>query len=243
MKKIALGLLCSSIVAAPVLADEEAITETQEGPKNSYITGNFKANTERNNEYTLEVGHTFSTGTTVLVEVAGDFQNEVRTVTDTTFGIEQMVYARGGFWSAVGYHDLSLDGSTTPDGQGTGQRRPLFKLGYNFENGLFISNRTRFHYDTSKNDWKEVRYDNAIGYNLGDSWQFKLNTIYNQRDFADTGKFGQDGDRSSFNTEWRVTYFDVAGTGIAPYFELRDEDMGADASRNLAFTFGASYAF
>ncbi len=38
-------------------------------------------------------------------------------------------------------------------------------------------------------------------------------------------------------------------TGIAPYFELRDEDMGVNAAtgkdedRNLAFTFGASYGF
>ncbi len=227
MKKFALTLLCASI-AAPVFAG------------GSYVTGNVKGNTERDTEYTLEAGHTFSAGTTLLVEVAGTLHDGVRSVTDTTFGIEQMVYTNGGLWTAIGYHDLSLDGSVEGD---SGQRRPLVKIGYNFDNGLFVSNRTRFHYSTTESDWKEIRYDNAIGFNMDNGIQLKLNVIYNQRGFADTAKFGENGDRDSYNTEWRVTKNDFMGTGIAPYFELRDEDMGKDEDRNLAFTFGASYGF
>lgn len=234
MKKIALTLLCASIVAAPAMAG------------GSYITGNLKANTERDQEYTLEAGHTFSKGTTFLVEIAGSLHDGVRSVTDTTFGIEQMAYTNGALWTAVGYHDLSLDGSAAND---SGQRRPLVKIGYNFDNGVFISNRTRFHYDVTNSDWKEIRYDNALGYNMDNGIQLKLNVVYNQRGFADTDKFGQYGDESSYNTEWRITKNDFMGTGIAPYFELRDEDMGVNAAtgkdedRNLAFTFGASYGF
>jgi len=237
MKKIALTLLCASI-AAPAFA------------AGSYVTGNVKGNTERDTEYTLEAGHTFSTGTTLLVEVAGSLHDGVRSVTDTTFGIEQMAYTNGGLWTAVGYHNLSLDGSVSDsfDENGdvvetstSGQHRPLVKSGYNFDNGVFVSNRTRFHYDINASDWAQIRYDNAVGYNMENGIQLKLNVVYNQDiTSGDT--------RDSYNTEWRVTKNDFMGTGIAPYFELRDEDMGEnlagkDNDRNLAFTFGASYGF
>ena len=227
MKKLALTLLCASI-AAPAFA------------AGSYVTGNVKGNTERDTEYTLEAGHTFSTGTTLLVEVAGSLHDGVRSVTDTTFGIEQMAYTNGGLWTAVGYHNLSIDGSATNDTD-SGQHRPLVKIGYNFDNGVFVSNRTRFHYDIQASDWAQIRYDNAVGYNMDNGIQLKLNVVYNQDiTSGDT--------RDSYNTEWRVTKNDFMGTGIAPYFELRDEDMGEnlagkDNDRNLAFTFGASYGF
>jgi len=221
MKKLALTLLCASI-AAPAFA------------AGSYVTGNIIGNTENDTSYTLEAGHTFSAGTTLLVEVAGSLHDGVRTVTDTTFGIEQMAYTNGGLWTAVGYHNLSIDGSGASD---EGQHRPLVKIGYNFDNGVFISNRTRFHYDINASDWAQVRYDNAIGYNMDNGIQLKLNVIYSQ-DIVTSG------DTSSYDTEWRITKNDFMETGIAPYFELRVQDMDeTHGDTNLAFTFGASYGF
>ncbi len=232
MKKLTLAIACSSIALSPaVFADGS-----------SYITGNIKHNTERNTETTIEVGHTFATGTTVLMEVAGELEKNHRTVTDTTFGIEQAFNITDGLWAAVGYHNLSLDGSAY-DSAESGQHRPLVKIGYNFENGIAISNRTRAHYMvTDGSDYLgEVRYDNNIAYTFENGIQLKANWIYNQRDMADADK-GQN-DRSSSNYEYRITQNNFMDTGIAPYFELRDEDMGQNEDRNLAFTFGASYAF
>ena len=221
MKKLALTLLCASI-AAPAFA------------AGSYVTGNVIGNTENDTSYTLEAGHTFSTGTTLLVEVAGSLHEGVRSVTDTTFGIEQMAYTNGGLWTAVGYHDVSLDGSATDD---EGQRRPLVKIGYNFDNGLFVSNRTRFHYNVGTSEWKEVRYDNAIGFNMDNGIQLKLNLVNVQN--------LDDNQSSSYDTEWRITKNDFMDTGIAPYFELRVQNMAEanNADTNYAFTFGASYGF
>ena len=206
----------------------------------SYITGNIRPTTERNTEYTFELGHTFDTGTTVLVEVAGDFKGGDRHVTDTTLGVEQMVFDNGNFWAAAGYHNLSLDGTTVADSPKSGQHRPLIKIGYNFDGGAFVGHRTRAHISTdSDSGYTQNRFDTWAGYNYGD-YQFKLNTIYTEQ------RKGEADD--TFNTEWRVTRFNIADTGIDPYFEVRHEEMGKDANgkdldKNFAFAFGASYAF
>lgn len=243
MKKLTLAVACSSLLLSPLaFSASDAGSLEQEATGTTYVTGNIKANTERNTETTLEIGHTFTTGTTILVEIAGELKHDVRTVTDTTFGIEQSFNFTENFWGAVGYHDLSLDGSAY-DGANKAQRRPLIKIGYNFDNGISIANRTRAHYMVNDNEnfWGEVRYDTNITYTLDNGLQLKANWVYNQRDMADADK-GQN-DRSSSNYEYRITQNNFMDTGVAPYFELRDEDMGDNEDRNLAFTFGASYAF
>ncbi|MET4696750.1 oligogalacturonate-specific porin KdgM family protein [Endozoicomonas lisbonensis] len=228
-------LLATAILGMAVVSSASA---------SSYITGNLRHNTERSTEYTFELGHTFETGTTVLVEVAGDQTGGVRSVTDTTLGIEQMLYNNDNLWLAVGYHSLSLDGSSG-DRKGTGgQNRPLIKVGYNFDNGLFVSHRARAHYSTNSDvGHVQNRYDTAVGFNASD-YQFKLNTIY--VDQLKRNSVGRKDD--AFNTEWRVTRFNIADTGIDPFFEVRHEDGGKDAAGknnddNFGFVFGASYAF
>ncbi|MET2951238.1 porin [Vibrio owensii] len=148
-----------------------------------------------------------------------------------TIGLEQSFEITDNLYAAVGYHHLSQDGETV-------QHRPLVKLGYNFDSGLFISNRTRAQISLDSRETiyveevglvqrdidskTEVRLDNAIGYNFN-SVQVKYNNVYLT-------------DAELMDHEVRVTYI---GADVQPYIEYRNQ---ADDANN-AIVVGASYGF
>lgn len=210
----------------------------------SYVTGNVQFHTEANPDVTstLEAGHTFDTGTTLLVEFdgigLGEYKVNDESVRSTapavgvTLGAEQAYSINDNLWVAAGYHHLMRNGEAW-------QYRPLVKIGYNFDNGLYISNRTRFHFNAedgeTKNDLVTTRFDNAIGYQLTDhDINLKYNNVYQSNDNAN----------NTMDHELRATW---TRQGVQPYFELRSQGHGKDEAKdgkvNTAFVFGASYGF
>ncbi|WP_428772202.1 oligogalacturonate-specific porin KdgM family protein [Vibrio sp.] len=212
----------------------------------SYVTGNIQFHNETNPKATstLEAGHTFDSGTTLLTEFDGIGLGEytqngeaVRGETSAvgvTLGVEQAFSINDNLWVAAGYHHLMRNGKAW-------QYRPLVKVGYNFDNGLYISNRTRLHYDAedgaTKNDLVTTRFDNAIGYQFVDQpLNLKYNNVYQRNDNR----------ANTMDHELRATW---TREGVQPYFELRSQGHGAklangdDAKVNTALVFGASYGF
>ncbi len=58
------------------------------------------------------------------------------------------------------------------------QFRPLVKIGYNFDNGISISNRTRAHIDdTSANADTDYRMDNRIAYTVNADLALSYNNV------------------------------------------------------------------
>lgn len=79
-----------------------------------------------------------------------------------TLGGEQAFNITDHLWVAAGYQHLISAGESI-------QYRPLVKIGYNFDNGLSISNRTRAHIDATDNDADtDYRMDNRIAYSFSD---------------------------------------------------------------------------
>jgi len=206
----------------------------------SYVTGNVQFHSENKNPNatsTLEAGHTFDTGTTLLTEFdgislgsyEGEFKEAQGTTPYITLGIEQSYSINDNLWVAVGYHHLLNNGETV-------QNRPLVKIGYNFDNGLAISNRTRYH-NIKNSDDDQLRFDNRIGYSLADMpLTLAYNNVYVKKDES----------ANTMDHEFRATW---TREGVQPYFELRSQGHGAkkadgsDAKTNTAFVFGASYGF
>jgi hypothetical protein len=221
-----------------------AVASTSAFAGSSYVTGNVQFHTETNPNATstLEAGHTFDTNTTLLVEFDGiglgtyeqggvDVRN-VAPAVGVTLGAEQSYSINDNLWVAAGYHHLMRNGDAW-------QYRPLVKIGYNFDNGLYISNRTRFHFDAesgeTKNELVTTRFDNAIGYQMSDMpVNFKYNNVYQSNENAN----------NTMDHELRATW---TRTGVQPYFELRSQGHGKDEAKdgkvNTAFVFGASYGF
>ncbi|USD64628.1 oligogalacturonate-specific porin KdgM family protein [Vibrio sp. SCSIO 43136] len=203
----------------------------------SYVTGNVQFHSENKNPNvtsTLEAGHTFSTGTTLLTEFDGISLGsyEDPTVKSTegvtphiTLGVEQSYAFNDNLWVAAGYHHLMNNGETV-------QHRPLVKIGYNFDNGIAISNRTRYH-DIKEGDNNQWRFDNRIGYALPDA---DVALAYNNVYVINTEANSKD----TMDHELRATW---TREGVQPYFELRSQGHGGDNNVNTAFVFGASYGF
>ncbi|NVD07227.1 porin [Vibrio sp. JPW-9-11-11] len=203
----------------------------------SYVTGNVQFHSENKNPdvtSTLEAGHTFETGTTLLTEFdgisLGSYEDATSKATPyVTLGIEQSYSINDNLWVAAGYHHLLNDGETV-------QYRPLVKIGYNFDNGLAISNRTRYH-DMKEGSNDQVRFDNRIGYTVADMpLVLGYNNVYVRSDESE----------NTMDHEFRATW---TREGVQPYFELRSQGHGAknadgsDKKENTAFVFGASYGF
>ncbi|MEZ8102987.1 oligogalacturonate-specific porin KdgM family protein [Vibrio bivalvicida] len=206
----------------------------------SYVTGNVQFHSENKNPNatsTLEAGHTFDTGTTLLTEFdgisigsyEGEFNEGKGTTPYITLGIEQSYSINDNLWVAAGYHHLLNNGETV-------QNRPLVKVGYNFDNGLALSNRTRYH-NVKNSDNDQLRFDNRIGYAVGDMpLTLAYNNVYVRSDEAE----------NTMDHEFRATW---TREGVQPYFELRSQGHGAknldgsDKKENTAFVFGASYGF
>jgi hypothetical protein len=232
MKKLSLAVACSSLILSP-LAFASTNTEVPQGIfGSSYITGNAQYHSTdmhgSDMTSTLEAGHTFTSGTTLLVEFdgiqIGDLKADENSPTYVTLGAEQEFSITDNFWVAAGYHHLIANGETE-------QYRPLIKIGYNFDNGISISNRTRWQLDATDEVGADddTRMDNAIAYTFQDQpISVKYNNVYML-------------DSEAMDHEFRATW---TRTGIQPYAEYRSQGNNVDdAKSNNAFVIGASYAF
>lgn len=212
-----------------------AVFSTSAFAGSSYVTGNVQFHSENkapNATSTLEAGHTFDTGTTILTEFdgislgsyEGEFKEGVGATPWITLGVEQSYSFNDNLWVAVGYHHLLNNGETV-------QNRPLAKIGYNFDNGIAISNRTRYH-NIKEGDNNQWRFDNRIGYAVNADVAVAYNNVY----VSNT----ESGVKSTMDHEMRATW---TREGVQPYFELRSQGHGGENNVNNAFVFGASYGF
>ncbi|MEH6451890.1 MAG: oligogalacturonate-specific porin KdgM family protein [Psychromonas sp.] len=247
MKKTTLAIVCSSLLATP-FAFADAETEVPQEPGGTtYFTGNVQFH-DRNDfngsdvTSTIEAGHTFTTGTTILMEIDGIQIGETSNASKgqfadsayTTLGLEQAFNLGERLWVAAGYHHLLHDGEVT-------QYRPLVKIGYNFDNGISISNRTRMQIQANdatpkENTNDQVRLDNNIAYSFKDApLTVKYNNVYYFNDGANKD--------DSMEHELRATW---TRAGVQPYLEYRNQESSAKDNpghNNNVLVVGASYAF
>ncbi|GEA62034.1 oligogalacturonate-specific porin KdgM family protein [Vibrio comitans] len=216
----------------------------------SYVTGNVQFHDDgrihgSKSTSTLEAGHTFENslgGLTLYTEFDGIQLGELvgQSAAETgglptdgnntpaiTVGGEQSFNITDGLWVAAGYQHLISAGESI-------QYRPLIKIGYNFDNGLSISNRTRAHIDATDADADtDYRMDNRIAYDFADmDLALSYNNVYMI-------------EGETMDHEIRATW---TRNGVQPYFEFRSQANGLDNAQgdsmtNNAFVFGASYGF
>jgi hypothetical protein len=206
-----------------------AVASTSAFAGSSYVTGNVQFHDSylqgAKQTSTLEAGHTFDSNTTLLVEIdaipLGDVRDADRPLPFTTLGAEQVFNINDNFWVAAGYHHLIQAGETF-------QYRPLIKIGYNFDNGISLSNRTRHHIQADDVRKDETRLDNKIAYSFQDQ---PLAVSYNNIYVIKQG----DAD-NSMDHELRATW---TRSGVQPYIEYRNQAN----NENNALVFGASYGF
>ncbi len=223
----------------------------------SYVTGNLQLHTDdlhgSDMTSTLEAGHTFDFdfgGLTVYTELDGIQLGELAVErngdtgfggssasTAWTVGGEQAFNINDNLWVAAGYQHLIIEGETV-------QYRPLVKIGYNFDNGVSISNRTRAHINDDSDLSTDVRLDTRIGYAVNPELTLSYNNVYviagNESEKYD-GVFKK---QDSMDHELRATW---TRNGVQPYFEYRSQANGVkiegEKIDNHAFVFGASYGF
>ena len=208
----------------------------------SYVTGNIQFHDDgrihgSDMTSTLEAGHTFDNqfgGLTVYTEFDGIQLGKLETENGgagnttpaITVGGEQSFNITDHLWVAAGYQHLFSAGESI-------QYRPLVKIGYNFDNGISLSNRTRAHIDATSADAKtDYRMDNRIGYVMNEDVTLSYNNVYMI-------------EAETMDHELRATW---TRKGVQPYFEFRSQAHGAenaagDSLVNNAFVFGASYGF
>ncbi|MFZ3509948.1 oligogalacturonate-specific porin KdgM family protein [Vibrio harveyi] len=208
----------------------------------SYVTGNIQFHDDgrihgSDMTSTLEAGHTFENqfgGLTVYTEFDGIQLGKLETENGgagnttpaITVGGEQSFNITDHLWVAAGYQHLFSAGESI-------QYRPLVKIGYNFDNGISLSNRTRAHIDATSADAKtDYRMDNRIGYVMNEDVTLSYNNVYMI-------------EAETMDHELRATW---TRKGVQPYFEFRSQAHGAenaagDSLVNNAFVFGASYGF
>ncbi|WP_447471551.1 oligogalacturonate-specific porin KdgM family protein [Vibrio harveyi] len=208
----------------------------------SYVTGNIQFHDDgrihgSDMTSTLEAGHTFDNqfgGLTVYSEFDGIQLGKLETENGgagnttpaITVGGEQSFNITDHLWVAAGYQHLFSAGESI-------QYRPLVKIGYNFDNGISLSNRTRAHIDATSADAKtDYRMDNRIGYVMNEDVTLSYNNVYMI-------------EAETMDHELRATW---TRKGVQPYFEFRSQAHGAenaagDSLVNNAFVFGASYGF
>ncbi|MCG7499543.1 oligogalacturonate-specific porin KdgM family protein [Vibrio sp. Of7-15] len=231
MKKTLLTLtLPAALISGTAMADS------------SYVTGNAQLHSDgihgSNATSTLEAGHTFDNtygGFTAYAEIDGIQLGTIQTGDDSpgqvgaglTVGGEQSFNLSDKLWVAAGYQHLMSLGKTV-------QYRPLVKIGYNFDNGIALSNRTRAHIDaTDTNNDMDLRMDNRIGYDVTDmDLTLSYNNVYV---IAGDTEAGASRD-NTMDHELRATW---TRSGVQPYFEYRNQSD----NNNNAFVFGASYGF
>jgi len=206
----------------------------------SYVTGNLQFHSGylqgARQTSTLEAGHTFEGGLTLLTEfdmipvgkVDPSLPNNSPYI---TLGIEQSFQITKRFRAGIGYHHLIHNGEFL-------QYRPLFKLGYHFDNGIDISNRTRFHLENTKasvyhHDHKsdEARLDTAISYTFKKTpLQVRYNNVLYTKDL-------------NYDHEFRATW--VKDSSVQPYIEYRSQynNNATSTPINHVFVVGATVLF
>jgi hypothetical protein len=230
-----------------------AVASTSAFAGSSYVTGNVQFHDTylqgSKTTSTLEAGHTFDSNTTLLVEIDAIPLGKTQTpdlgkkgpLPATTLGVEQVFNATDSLWFAAGYHHLIQDGETI-------QYRPLIKVGYNFDNGLSLSNRTRMHINNqqdgqARNSDTDVRLDNKIAYQFSEQpIALSYNNVYvvaGDKDASGNDKV------NTMDHELRATW---TRTGVQPYVEFRSQahglkDDNGSSKVNNAFVVGASYGF
>ncbi|WP_394252571.1 oligogalacturonate-specific porin KdgM family protein [Vibrio profundi] len=209
----------------------------------SYVTGNLQLHSDSDKMHgsdvtsTLEAGHTFDNslgGFTVYTEFDGIQLGNIAEVDGvskqdsvyTTVGGEQSFSINDNLWVAAGYQHVIYQGDTL-------QYRPLVKIGYNFDNGLQLSNRTRAHMHEESGNDTDFRFDTRIAYALNDDVALSYNNVYVMAGDTDSSGASKD---SSMDHELRATW---TRQGVQPYFEFRNQGDNT----NNAFVFGASYGF
>ncbi|MCL9773236.1 oligogalacturonate-specific porin KdgM family protein [Vibrio methylphosphonaticus] len=226
-----------------------AVASTSAFAGSSYVTGNVQFHDTylqgSKTTSTLEAGHTFDSNTTLLVEFdaipLGKVEDGASPLPATTLGVEQMFSVTDNLWLAAGYHHLIQGGETI-------QYRPLVKIGYNFDNGLSLSNRTRAHINNqqdgqTRNSDTDVRLDNKIAYQFADT---PVALSYNNVYLIAGDKDANGADKvNTMDHELRATW---TRTGVQPYVEFRSqahglEDANGSSRVNNAFVLGASYGF
>jgi len=250
MKKLTLVAACSSLLLSPIAFANTDTEVPQVASGTTYVTGNVQLH-DRNDfngsdiTSTIEAGHTFTTGTTILMEIDGIQLGETSDANKgqftssayTTLGVEQSYSFNENLWVAAGYHHLLHDGETI-------QYRPLVKIGYNFDNGISISNRTRMQiqandsYNEAGSDVTndQFRFDNRIAYAFSDA---PVAVSYNNVYYINDGS----ANRNTMEHELRATW---SRNGVQPYVEYRNQEDGAKdgyGHNNNVLVVGASYAF
>ncbi|GAL19790.1 hypothetical protein JCM19235_1146 [Vibrio maritimus] len=150
----------------------------------SFIEGNIQFNStylyDSKTTAKMEAGHTFDTDTTVRFIVEDipigktpyshhNHHNNVyyghsARAPLTTLGVEQKFQMSKNFWLGAGYEHLMQLGETV-------QYRPLFKIGYDFDEGLSLSHRTRVEAYAKHDRWGykpdiDYRFDSKVEYQL-----------------------------------------------------------------------------
>lgn len=156
----------------------------------SYIEGNVQFNSsylyDSKTTAKMEAGHTFDTDTTLRFKIEDiaigstphsdhhHHHNDIyyghsARAPLVTLGVEQKFQLSRNFWLGAGYEHLMQVGETM-------QYRPLFKIGYDFDEGISLSHRTRVEVYAQHDRWGykpdiDYRFDNKIAY------QFKTHPV------------------------------------------------------------------
>ncbi|MGV2987507.1 porin [Vibrio sp. E150_011] len=228
----------------------------------SYIEGNVQFNStylyDSKVTAKMEAGHTFDTDTTIRFKVEdiplgatphSDHHHSHHDVYYghsaraplTTLGIEQKFVLSDNFWLGAGYEHLMQLGETM-------QYRPLFKVGYDFDEGVSLSHRTRIEVYAKHDKWgykpdMDYRFDNKIAY------QFKTHPIkihYNNVYHMGGAYYPwYPYTDNSMDHEFRLTLTKYA---FQPYFEYKNQGNFRHAYyrsgvTNNAIVVGAKYNF
>ncbi|SEF77150.1 porin [Vibrio hangzhouensis] len=228
----------------------------------SYIEGNVQFNSsylyDSKTTAKMEAGHTFDTDTTLRFKIEDiaigstphsdhhHHHNDIyyghsARAPLVTLGVEQKFQLSRNFWLGAGYEHLMQVGETM-------QYRPLFKIGYDFDEGISLSHRTRVEVYAQHDRWGykpdiDYRFDNKIAY------QFKTHPVklhynnvyhmggayYPYYPYTD----------NSMDHEFRLTLTKYA---FQPYFEYKSQgSFRAPYYRrgveNSAFLIGGIYNF
>ncbi|GEA60592.1 porin [Vibrio comitans] len=207
----------------------------------NYLTGNLQFHDDGRIHgskvtSTIETGYTKNNGfgnLTLYAEFAGIQLGDI--VSDdggvgqqsafVTVGGEHSINITNNLWVAAGYQHFFSAGETL-------QYRPLVKVGYNFDNGFSLSNRSRAHIGSGDRR-TDYRLDNRIAYEFND---IDLRLSYNNVYMIEA---------ESMDHEFRAAW---TRGGVQPYIEFRTQAHGlensvGDSLVNNALLLGAFYRF
>ncbi|USD59820.1 porin [Vibrio sp. SCSIO 43140] len=227
----------------------------------SYIEGNIQFNStylyDSKTTAKMEAGHTFDTDTTVRFIVEDipigktpyshhNHHNNVyyghsARAPLTTLGVEQKFQMSKNFWLGAGYEHLMQLGETV-------QYRPLFKIGYDFDEGLSLSHRTRVEAYAKHDRWGykpdiDYRFDSKVEYQLK-THPIKLhyNNVYHMSGAYHPYYPYTD---NAMDHEFRLTLTKFA---FQPYFEYKNQGTFRTpyyprGTANSAIVVGGTYHF